>query len=567
MAGPFERFEADFHAHRLEDRGRAYALGFSQYGGSLPDRSPEAGEEMVRQARALLAQARSLDREALTADQETDVRLAERMLERACHDHLHARAGLPAHARVSSAGDDLADGIFMLLVNDPRPAAARFDDIVQRLEGVPAYLRGLRARVRAPVERWRQVELDKLSGVGELYETARRFGESELPERSLERFERARQAALDAIDIYRKHFRALPGTKAIHVGRQTAERIVQLRGIELSLDALHRMSRRFLRRTRERLEELRGPLAERYAGNPKASLLEVQDALAEHFAVPLGDRGMDAVLDAYGEERARILDFIGERDLFPLPDDEELRILKTPTFLEPTIPAGAMVPPPPFREGRRTSLVYLTLRPELLAEHTRLGIPGMMIHEGIPGHHLQLTWAGLHPSVIRRHEEAMDQAEGWTTRLEDYMLDLGYMGELTDACRFVTKMDLARLGARVAIDLFFMTGERGFLDVGVPDADPVEGEEPFQAAGRLLSAVTGFTPARVEAELNWYSMEPGYPLSYLVGNQLTHELATDMVGPAGLERDRRFHETFLRAGSMPMADLRRHFRQQGLLLT
>ena len=36
----------------------------------------------------------------------------------------------------------------------------------------------------------------------------------------------------------------------------------------------------------------------------------------------------------------------------------------------------------------------------------------MMIHEGIPGHHLQLTWAAKHPMLIRRVFDAMDLAEG-----------------------------------------------------------------------------------------------------------------------------------------------------------
>ena len=33
----------------------------------------------------------------------------------------------------------------------------------------------------------------------------------------------------------------------------------------------------------------------------------------------------------------------------------------------------------------------------------------------------------------------MDLAEGWTTMLEDYMLDQGYAGELTDEVRFMAK--------------------------------------------------------------------------------------------------------------------------------
>jgi uncharacterized protein (DUF885 family) len=276
---------------------------------------------------------------------------------------------------------------------------------------------------------------------------------------------------------------------------------------------------------------------------------------------------LEAVLDRYQQERERILAFIRERDLFPVFEQQDMRIVRTPSFMEPSIPAGAMMSPPPFRDGVRTSMVYLTLSEELLAEHTELSIPGMMIHEGIPGHHLQLATAGTHPSVVRRHMDAMDQAEGWTTMLEDYMLDVGYMGELTDEARFSGKRDIARIGARVAIDLFFMTGDKCYLDVGIPC--DLSSDDPFVAAGNLLAEVTGFVPGRVQAELNWYSMERGYPLCYLTGNRLVWRLKRDVAehlsGLDPLEIDRRFHRTFLRAGSMPVAWLRRVFAHEGLL--
>jgi len=236
--------------------------------------------------------------------------------------------------------------------------------------------------------------------------------------------------------------------------------------------------------------------------------------------------------------------------------------------MEPGTPAGAMCEPPPFREGTRTSLIYLTLREDLLDEHTELSIPGMMIHEGIPGHHLQLATASLHPSVVRRHMDAADLHEGWTTMLEDWMLDVGYMGELEDEARFVGQRDIARIGARVAIDLFFMTGDVEWLEVGVPCelSDP----DPFVRAGNLLAAVTGFVPSRVQAELNWYSQERGYPLSYLTGNVLVWELKADMARHMageleGLGLDRAFHRAFLEAGNMPVAWLRRHFEGLGLV--
>ncbi|MBK9370856.1 MAG: DUF885 family protein [Deltaproteobacteria bacterium] len=337
---------------------------------------------------------------------------------------------------------------------------------------------------------------------------------------------------------------------------EQTERLLRAKGVTLSLDALHQLARDFVARNRDEVEALRARLVGRY-GLPEDTTAEaLQEHLNARFAVALPDGQLEAVLEVYEAEHRAILAFIQAQDLFPMPPDHDLRILRTPPFMAPLIPAGAMIPPPPFREGTQTSLVYLTLSEALRDEHTALSIPAMMVHEGIPGHHLQLAWAAGHPSIVRRLTSANDQAEGWTTMLEDWMLDQGYRAEQADELRFITKRDIARIGPRVAIDLFFMTGERRFLDIGV-DVD-LSHPDPFVAAGALLRAVTGFVPERVEAELGWYSLHRGVPLSYLLGNHLIWETKRSLANAAPpnadpLALDRAFHRAFLELGSMPMA--------------
>jgi uncharacterized protein (DUF885 family) len=113
-----------------------------------------------------------------------------------------------------------------------------------------------------------------------------------------------------------------------------------------------------------------------------------------------------------------------------------------------------------------------------------------------------------------------------------------------------------------------MTGDRRFLDVGV-DCD-LSSPDPFVAAGNLLQKVTGFVPSRVQAELNWYSQERGYPLSYLTGNALVWEMKNQIIATQagnleGLELDKRFHEIYLKSGNMPLNFLKRVFQHEGLL--
>lgn len=562
---PWERFTEAFHEHQLTHPNACVELGVDRRLDELPDPSEAAHDEHLAAASRLLDQLDAVLPTDADFDTTLDADLARLTLQAQVHRDSYRFNDRTRAAQLPTAGRDIGDGIFPQFINDPRPAPERLDSITGRLEGVPGYCAALLARLDTPVARWVAIDKEEVSGLPQFFETlvgwAREIGWEQLP-----RMERAVTCATEALQSYTEGLCRLPTTTQLHLAEADARRIVELNGIDKSLEDLHRMATGYLAETGATIEELRSRLVGKYGLPADTTADALTEFLAERYRVTLPTGALEDVLTRYEQEADKILAFISERDLFPIPPAQAMTILRTPGFMEPSIPAGAMMPPAPFRPGIRTSLVYLTLSQELLAEHTELSIPGMMIHEGIPGHHLQLATAGLHPSVIRRHFNGNHHAEGWTTMLEDYMLDMGYMGELEDEARFVGKRDISRIGARVAIDLFFMTGEKAFLDVGVPC--DLSSDDPFVAAGHLLATVTGFVPGRVQAELNWYSTERGYPLSYLTGNRMVWEMKHDVgaaSGLRGLDLDRRFHALYLQSGNMPLSFLRRVFGHEGLL--
>ena len=569
----FDAFVDSFHDHRTQDPNACVNLGVDRNLGALPDPSLAGIAARLTRARSLLKGIPKIQREASSFDRRLDLDLAALSLRAEIHADSYRFRGRTRLEHLPSAAEDIGDGIFMLFINDPRPAEQRLKNILSRLQAVPDYLQALQSRLGTPLERWRAMDLEKVRELPSLFSTLADWSAS-TSWSGHSAFEKARAEAEAALVHYSEKLASLETHCELHLETDVAREIVALRGIEKSLEELHEMARDYLAENAATLSELRGRLAKKYGLERRASIEEVESELRKRFAPKPEQLNPDWILARYEQEREKLLAFIAEHDLFPIFKEQDMKILRTPGFMAPSIPAGAMVSPAPFREGVRTSLIYLTLSDELVARHCDLDVPGMMIHEGIPGHHLQLATASAHPSVIRRHVSAMDQAEGWTTMLEDYMLDVGYMGELTDEARFVAKRDTNRIGARVAIDLFFMTGNRNFLSVGVEFDDEGEREldadDPFIAAGALLRAVTGFVPGRIEGELNWYSQERGYPLSYLTGNRLVWELKRDVAkGPAGslsgLALDRKFHEVYLHAGNMPVSFLRKVFVEQGLL--
>ena len=550
-----------------DDPTLAVYLGLPGPHDRLSDPSPEHQAARVERARALLAGVQAFD-EDLSFDDRLDRDLMVLELKAAIGRGTRELNGRLESTQLPKAAEEIGDPPFLMFVNDPRPAAERLSDITARLEGTPAWLDALLARLDTPVQRWVDIDVERVEGLPSLFANLRTWaaqeGWADAP-----RLAAACRSAEDALKSYIERLRALPTTTQLHLDHAAALDIVRSKGIDLDLSELHALATDYLARLDRELHALRDELVVQHGLDGDTSVEQLGEFLDGHYRVTLADESdMDGVLRRYEQERGRILEFIAERDLFPILPDQDMRLMRTPAFMEPSIPAGAMMPPPPLRPGTKTSLVYLTLKPELLAEHTELGIPGMMIHEGIPGHHLQLATAAAHRSRVRRLYDGAHHAEGWTTMLEDYMLDLGYMGELTAAARFSGKRDIARIGARVAIDLFFMTGDKSFLDVGV-DCD-LSSDDPFVAAGSLLQAVTGFVPGRVQAELNWYSQERGYPLSYLTGNHLVWTLKRELADAnrgrlEGLALDRVFHRIYLESGNMPVRWLWRVFRHEGLL--
>jgi uncharacterized protein (DUF885 family) len=329
------------------------------------------------------------------------------------------------------------------------------------------------------------------------------------------------------------------------------------------------MARDFMRETKAILADLRTRLCVKYKLDSATTEVELHEFLNQRFAAKITEGRLDSILDHYTDQVATISQFISDRELFFVPDQQNMRIMQTPGFLEPVIPAGAMWPPLALREGTKTSLVYLTLKEDQLAEHTSLGIPVMMIHEGIPGHHLQFATAAQHPAFVRRIFNASEHAEGWTTMLEDYMLDVGYISDdLVDEVRFIAKRDISRLVARVGIDLYFMTSNKDYLDMGLGMS--FDSQDVFENAALLLKEATGFTDGRVQAELNWYSTEQGDPLSYLTGNRLVWQLKEDIqrANTKDLDNtalDRAFHDVYLNSGCMPVESLRLVFSELGYL--
>src|SRR5262249_29014130 len=88
----------------------------------------------------------------------------------------------------------------------------------------------------------------------------------------------------------------------------------------------------------------------------------------------------------------------------------------------PLDPAAASIyavsPPPRDWDARRVT--------SFMEEYNRFMLPILTIHEGYPGHYVQLEYSNRNPSLIRRVLSSGVFAEGWAVYTEQMMLDQGF---------------------------------------------------------------------------------------------------------------------------------------------
>ncbi|MDM7955714.1 DUF885 family protein [Blastomonas sp.] len=160
----------------------------------------------------------------------------------------------------------------------------------------------------------------------------------------------------------------------------------------------------------------------------------------------------------------------------------------------------------------------------------------LTLHEGIPGHHFQLTLAAENADLppLLRHGQATAYTEGWGLYAESLGSELGMF---TDPMQLFGHLDMEMLRAvRLVVDTGLHAKRWGRQ----------------QAIDYMLDN-TSMAPRDVVVEIDRYIAYPGQACSYKIGELKFRELrtaATKALGPKFDIRD--YHHQVLATGALPM---------------
>jgi uncharacterized protein (DUF885 family) len=300
----------------------------------------------------------------------------------------------------------------------------------------------------------------------------------------------------------------------------------------LSADSLHAIGLREI----GRLQHDMTPLLDR-ARVPGRSFGERMDRMRKdpRFGFPPGDAGRAAIMARYDSilaDASRRCD-----SLFDVRPKGRLGIERIPAFKEATSP-GAYYDPGAF-DGSRPGHFYVNLRNP--AETRRPDMRTLAYHEGIPGHHFQLTIQQEMKGVpfFRRVIPFTAYAEGWALYAEHLALESGFHQDEYDS--------LGALGA----ELF--RAVRLVVDTGIHR----ERWTRKQAIDYMV-ANTGMDTAAVVSEVERYIVMPGQACAYKVGQLEILALRERAKQRLGDRFDlKKFHDVVLTSGSLPLTLLDR----------
>ena len=510
-------------------------LGLHEHDAELSSGGRDAIDEEVAFYRRTIDELSALDPAELSAERALDRDLAIHQARLALYWSTEYRPW----AGASHGAEGVGEALFPLFTRDFAPLAERLESITGRLERAPRFLVETRERVTDPVRVWTEIDLESTEQLPSFLDTiVSAAGAENVGDSLVARLTAASDVTKAALADHAEWLRtdALPRAEGDwRAGPERFEEMVRLRELEAGGDEILAVGEELLVAEKAARDALCDEIA------PGASPAEVADIVKDDHAATFAE-----ALAEYRESMARARAFVVERGLATPPDEDHLNVIETPSFIRHLIPFAAYYDPAKFDPVPvGTYIVTPPSEPDMMREHNRSSISNTSVHEAYPGHHLQLSAAVTNPSLVRLFSGAPEFAEGWAFYCERMMKEAGF--DATPTGWYVVHTDAIWRATRIILDVQLHRGLIGFDD----------------AVDRLV-AETGFERPAALAEIKRYTSTPTYQLSYLFGRHMIERLKSDVERREGAGFElRRFHDTLLYGGTMPVSYARRLFEGNG----
>jgi uncharacterized protein (DUF885 family) len=523
----------------------ATRCGFHDFDGRLGDYSPARTAALKPAVSRFLAQLDTLDTLALSLDDRIDRELlvSNLKMELFWLDRFKLLERDPHYY-----SDECVGGVYYVLLRDFAPLPVRALRAAERLEDVPRFIKQARANVKNPPRLYAEAAIDELKDAEDFFkESADELGK-QVPELA-SRLAVAADKATNSIRAWRAGLELeLPRlSDSFAMGKEKFDYLLATdKFLDFGSDSLLRMGENLFARTDSVMKIQRAEEAEVLKRHPPVPPMDEP--------APAGFSKKDVLADEQAEidsmrawvecsNTATVPEWVGP-----------LRVVETPAFLRRIIPGIAMEGAAPL-DKEQTGYMYIRPLPDQFdtalarqyySSGRRHGHRGGIVHEGLPGHHFQISVANHNPSFIRRLQFNTCLIEGWALYCEEMVVEQGlYPPDSFPDLRWLGGVWFR--AARIIVDAKLHTGKMSYDD-----------------AWKFMVEKCWPDTAFFKAEVRRYCLSPSQPMSYLVGKTQLLALRDEYrrkVGDRFTMRD--FHDRLLAEGSIPVSLIRRKLVGKG----
>ena len=253
----------------------------------------------------------------------------------------------------------------------------------------------------------------------------------------------------------------------------------------------------------------------------------------------------DGIVEVAKRQLQQATDFVIENNIVTMPDDP-VEIIIMPEF-QRGVSVAYLDAPGPLDKGQKAFYAVAPLPEDwtdeqvnsFLREYNLYSLQDLTIHEGVPGHYLQLALSNRYPSTLRAVLGSGPMIEGWAVYAEQMMIDEGYN-------------DKDPLQQLITLKWYL----RGITNAIIDSAIHVDGMTRDAAMQLMIEG--GFQEER-EAAGKWVraQLTSAQLSTYFVGYQEHIEMRKAVEEAWGDEFTlRRYHDQALSYGSPPVKFIR-----------
>jgi len=504
----------------------ASQLGRKEFNGMLGHATPSIYEQHRRLVEKTLGEVENLPASHFTANDWLDRRalLAELRQERMNLSDLQTWRSNPERFAGEAVGS-----IHHLVIRNADNLRPVVNAIESCLQKIPSYLEEAAASIHRPVPLWTKLARQACKGVPGFFDslidqlTAASTRPREHWAKLVARANRAFTGFADAVSA------KTPGPPAGYcIGRDRFEFLIRERlGLLITAREAEAIARNLVAQINVEL------LREARRFSRGKSVRQILEDAAREWKPCEKD-----LLSEYQRVTGEVKERFESARAMSFPVDDQLLVKPVPEFLRNQFPTAAYNSPGAF-EKRQIGIFWvndLSLTKQTAADKQKeirqhFGLELTAAHEAYPGHHLQFVTQNHHPSRLRRLFAHSIYYEGWTLWVEQMTVDLR-----------VTHNPYARL---TQLHDALWRAHRILVDCGLQT-----GSMDYAGACRHLERHVGFTSARAQGDVNWYTAAPTVPMSYLLGKYELLRLKRLRVDEGGWSL-KKFNDWVLSFGAIP----------------